>query len=289
MANEGLVQFAEELKTARESKKITLQQISNKTKIDIKFLEAIEEAKFDIMPDLYIRAFIKEFAQIVDLNPDEIIKKFDSIHHGKKEEKPIHEEKKEINEEPVKKEFGATEETMIGGQTEQTKKKPMLNYNIGIAAAFVILVLVYFLFIRQSTPEIITEQTSNNGEVEDSKPAFEVDTPKTAANFVPVNDSLQLTVNTTKRVWVKVVSDQNVKYEGMVNAESRINYYASKQFRVVVGNAGSVKLAFNGKPIDEETVGKIGEVRNIIISPDTVRAYTIIIPQKDENASPQTN
>ena len=289
MPNEGLVKFAEELKTARESKKITLQQIANKTKIDIKFLEAIEDAKFDIMPDLYIRAFIKEYAQTVDLNPDEIIKKFDSAHLGKKEEKPTHEEKKETHEEPVKKEFDSSEETSPDKQTEETKKKPNMNYNIGIAVAVVVVILVYFLFIRQSTPEIVTEQTASNGEVEDTKPAFEVDTPKTAANYVPINDSLQLTVNTSRRVWVKVISDQNVRYEGMVDADSRINYNASKQFRVVVGNAGSVKIAFNGKPIDEETVGKIGEVRNIIISPDTVRAYTIIIPKKDENTSPQTN
>jgi len=71
----------------------------------------------------------------------------------------------------------------------------------------------------------------------------------------------------------------------MVNANSRLIYSAFKEFRVVVGNAGSVNLALNGKPINEETVGKTGEIRNLVISTDTVRAYTIIVPAKNENKS----
>ena len=86
-----------------------------------------------------------------------------------------------------------------------------------------------------------------------------------------------------------MLSDQNVRYEGMVDADSKLNYNASKRFRVVLGNAGSVHLTFNGQSIDEETVGKIGEVRNIVIEPDTIRAYTIIIPKKDENNPSETN
>ena len=87
MPNEALRKFAEELKSTREAKNITLQQIANRTKIDLKFLQAIEECKFDILPEIYMRAFIKEYAQTIELDPNEIIAKFDMYLHGKSEEK----------------------------------------------------------------------------------------------------------------------------------------------------------------------------------------------------------
>ena len=288
MPNDALVKFAEELKEARELKKITLHQIANKIKIDIKFLQAIEEAKFDILPELYIRAFIKEYAHTVDLDPEEVIKKFDSAHLGKTEEKIFHEVTKEIKEKPATKELDTTEGKSADEQTKQSAKKLNFNYNIGLAVTFLVLILVYFLLIKESSPEIITEE-SNNESLEEDKPAYEIDTPKVAMNYVPVSDSLQLRINTLNRVWIKVLSDKNIRYEGMVNANSRLIYNAFKEFRVVVGNAGSVNLALNGKPINEETVGKTGEIRNLVISTDTVRAYTIIVPAKNENKSPETN
>ena len=48
MATEALKKFADELKTAREVKEISLLQVSAKTKIDLKFLQAMEDANFDI-------------------------------------------------------------------------------------------------------------------------------------------------------------------------------------------------------------------------------------------------
>lgn len=288
MPNEALIKFAEELKEARESKKITLNQIANKTKIDIKFLQAIEEAKFSVLPELYIRAFIKEYAHIVGLNPDEIIKKFDSASHGKTEEKATHEDKKEIQEKQSVNEFDNSDQESAGDLIKSLLRKLKLNYNYGIAAVFILLVLTYFFFIKESTQENITDESLNNS-LEEVQPAFEIDSSKAVTNYKPVNDSLQLTVNTLNRVWVKVLSDKNLRYEGMVNANENLRYNAAKEFRIVVGNAGSVKLAFNNKPIDEETVGQKGEIRNLIINTDTVKAYTIIIPAKNENESSETN
>ncbi len=290
MPNEALLKFAEELKKTRESKKITLQQIANKTKIDIKFLQAIEESKFDIMPDLYIRAFIKEYAQTIDLNPEETIKKFDLSQQGKTEEKIPPDEKKEIKEEPAKEKPTSSEQSISDEQPNQPQKKinkKYLNYNVAIAAGLVVLILAYFLFFKESSHEIIVDQ-QNNGST-DGSPAYEIDTAKTATNSVPMNDSLQLSVNTLKRVWVKVIADNNVRSEGMVDANNRSTYRASNDFRVVIGNAGSVQLALNGKPIKAEIVGKQGEIRNLVINADTVKAYTIIIPAKNENQSPKTN
>ncbi len=287
MPSEALKKFAEELKTERESKNITPQQIANKTKIDVKFIRAIEDARFDILPDLYVRAFIKEYASIIDLNPEEVINKFDIAKHGKTEEKQVVEEKTVVHankvEEPV------LQETEVEANTAGIKKKSNLSFVFGIGVATVVLILIYFLFIKEQVPEIISEQT-NGKSFEEDQPAFEIDTTKNIThveeNIIP-NDSLQLSVNTLQRVWVKVLSDNKIRQEGMVDANSKLTYNAFKEFRIVVGNAGNVSIEFNGNQLKD--IGKAGEIRNLIINADTVRAYTLTPPTRNENQTRSQN
>ena len=51
------------LKKTRESKEIDLQTISNTTKVNIKYLEAIENGNFDSLPNIYIRLFIRTYSE----------------------------------------------------------------------------------------------------------------------------------------------------------------------------------------------------------------------------------
>lgn len=62
------------LKQEREAKKLSLEEIREKTKIQTRYLEAIEKEKFEIMPgNFYVRAFIKEYASAVGLDPDRVM------------------------------------------------------------------------------------------------------------------------------------------------------------------------------------------------------------------------
>lgn len=66
--------IGERLKEAREEQGISLDTLQEQTKIQKRYLLAIEEENFDILPGtFYARAFIKEYAQAVGLDADEII------------------------------------------------------------------------------------------------------------------------------------------------------------------------------------------------------------------------
>jgi len=91
-----LDKFAEELKQLRLDKNLTLQQVAQFTRIDIKFLEAIEEGDFSFQPELYIKAFIKDYIKALDEDPVLYLKKFDYAKQGKAYEEPK-------KQEPVKK------------------------------------------------------------------------------------------------------------------------------------------------------------------------------------------
>ena len=101
-------ELANELKTAREQNSMSLAQVSNKSKIDIKFLEAMEQGDFAFLPDLYVRAFIKNFAKTVGLDENKIFKKYEAAKLGipyVEEETPKKETvpPEEITEKPLEK------------------------------------------------------------------------------------------------------------------------------------------------------------------------------------------
>jgi transcriptional regulator with XRE-family HTH domain len=80
-----------ELKTAREAKKISLDTISKKTKIPVKYLEALEQDQFDVFPSqIYAKSFIRAYSKVIGLDPSVMTRQFNA------EVKP-----KEVRIEPV--------------------------------------------------------------------------------------------------------------------------------------------------------------------------------------------
>ena len=56
-----------------------LIDISAETKINIKYLRAIESGDFDILPNVYIRLFLRTYSDYLDLNSNEILNDYDSF------------------------------------------------------------------------------------------------------------------------------------------------------------------------------------------------------------------
>jgi transcriptional regulator with XRE-family HTH domain len=289
MATEALNKFAEFLSASREAKGITLQQIASRTKIDLKYLKAIESGNFGILPELYIRAFIKEYAQFVELDPDETIRKFDLAKKGILDQPelemrgdaaeaphPVPEPKYDTTTAPHLKSDQSAD------NQPSTLRKDYRIYIVAVSSAIAILILAYFLLFRNSADEILTEQAYKEAVTGER---YELAKPKPEETFISEDDSLKLTITTNDRVWLKVLKDNIEVFRNFRDAKTTLNVRAFKEFRVVVGNAAFVSMKLNNKPLI--LVGKKGEIRNYIINADTVRSYLINIPKKNE-AKPET-
>ena len=76
--------MTEELKELRLSKEISLEELEARTKINIKYLEAIEEGDFEILPIPYLRLFIRAYATEIGGDSDRSLEQLDSfIGHSK--------------------------------------------------------------------------------------------------------------------------------------------------------------------------------------------------------------
>ncbi|OXM84738.1 helix-turn-helix domain-containing protein [Paenibacillus rigui] len=68
------------LRKARLESKISLDDLQEMTKIRKRYLEAIEDGNFKVLPgNFYVRAFIKSYAEAVGLDPNEVLHMYQNV------------------------------------------------------------------------------------------------------------------------------------------------------------------------------------------------------------------
>ncbi|MEB1810155.1 MAG: helix-turn-helix domain-containing protein [Bacillaceae bacterium] len=73
----SLSELGQRLREVREQKDINLDDLQKTTKIQKRYLLAIEEGNFDALPGkFYARAFVKNYAEAVGLDPEQIFQEF---------------------------------------------------------------------------------------------------------------------------------------------------------------------------------------------------------------------
>jgi cytoskeletal protein RodZ len=269
-----LDKIADELKQQREKSGLSLQQLATKTRIDLKFLEAIDQANFAFLPDLYVKAFVKQYAKTVGLDENLMIKKYEAAKEGKEYDpnKPEIEIKnnESVNGEPSKQE--ATKITPpvksyvenIAENKSQEKKhnNPNLIWLIGGTAAVVLTIFIYFLvsnkqdkIVVEETPiEQIVGQTSQRYEEKSSE-----QTPSDTNTKAVSSDSLYLTFMAKDTSWIYVILDNTRAKEFTLYSNSKFVIAASSNFKAIVGNSGGVTLLLNNQPV--EFTGRAGSIK----------------------------
>ncbi len=100
----GTLTLGEKLKKIRSERRISLGEVSRVTKIQIKYLEYLEEGKFDKLPvDVYVRGFLKSYAEFLAVDENVLLKLYEKEKGIKKNldkrknKKPLDKKPKPIN------------------------------------------------------------------------------------------------------------------------------------------------------------------------------------------------
>ncbi len=272
-----LDRFAEQLRKARLKKGVSLQQIAAKTRIDIKFLEAIDNGNFGFLPDLYVKAFIKQFAKSVDLDEQETLQKYEDALAGKyiedDEPKSLLEQKIEI--ESPQPAIETEKPTPVFDATPQIQKPPAnpeaikqkLRILIYISGAVLIGVIVFFsLFKKTST--IVVEERPYDQVLEETKDRYEIkEKTEESASTLLNSDSLILqftNADSLDSAWVMVIRDNFNKEDFLLYPRISKTVQAADNFKFTLGNSGVIILKLGNQLLPFE--GKRGSVRHYEVS-----------------------
>jgi cytoskeletal protein RodZ len=244
--------LSHELRSAREARGLTLQDIADATLINSKFLEAIELGDFTVLPQAYVRAFIREYAQVVGLDPIEVIRRYEETTTGVQH--PLGEAESGPDS------HAAVPETAV---PEQPRPEPTLT-RTHIASIAVVVVAaalaLYLVFFQESPPPQveIPFQTMVH-ENEERAPKKPEAAPRTqAAEAATPRDSLTLRATIVDSVWVSIVIDEQPPREYIFHPNVRATWKGKNRFLVTLGNAGGVQFTLNQKELG--ALGKRGAV-----------------------------
>tara|TARA_B100002052_G_scaffold284518_1_gene296489 strand:+ start:1230 stop:2192 length:963 start_codon:yes stop_codon:yes gene_type:complete len=242
MDEEKEITFFEELKDLRKSKDVKLIDISNSTKINIKYLEAIENGNFDALPNIYIRLFIRTYCEFLLIDSDEVLNKYEQ-HTNIKSKKFI---KKTVSKEvkqqtpnfmKINKDEKNSQEKTKEPQTDlfkktiiSTKKTNKINFNqeyfydnkkifTGVltgCSIFIIYMLVSYLSTEQKNK---LEATSNNNNNEINHSVIIDDKLISEDDF----DKDKLISETNKKLKFKV----NTPYTFQITTREKTKIYVS--------------------------------------------------------------
>ncbi len=259
-----LDKLAEELHEAREKSGISIQQMAMKTRIDIKFLEAIDRGDFAFLPEPYVKAFLKDYAKMVGLDENKTLQKYEAAKKGKQLEEEAKGES-EITEKktrPHKKvhTYDATPPQPSAESTSKLKQNIVVN---GMIAGGVILVIfiLYLLFIKGSDEIVVTEKPIEEV-IENNQPRFEE--PKHVTDNAQPSDTMTLTVLASDTSLVKIIFDDNKQEEFTLLPNSQKTIKARNNFKITLGNSGVIKFQMNNQPLNY--TGKKGTPANIQIN-----------------------
>jgi len=266
--SDSLKNFAKELKAKREEKKITLTNIYEKTRIDVNYLGEMEKGNFDFMPDLYVRAFIRKYADAIDFSPEDALKMYDAALKGKTVEE-LSESEAESRE--VENKSSTEDKKNEAPNYSELVKKSNGQYPIPIIIILVVIVAValwYFLIFQNGNKEIIVEpkieEILEDQKTEVDKPRFEIKNEKTiVTKEISKVDSLSLKINATDTIWFRIMIDNENNDEFILNPNHSKTFVAGSRFNILLGNAGAIELILNGKNLN--FTGKKGAIRNISI------------------------
>jgi cytoskeletal protein RodZ len=246
------------LRRQREMREISLRDIADRTKISLRYLQAMEDDRFDLLPaPIFAKGFLREYARYVGLSPDEVVNHYLAVQQQQSPE-----------EDGVKK-----DQTLVN---RPHRVKPVRSWTYGLFFAIALIVLIALVWAlvwynnhRRESPA--AEGTTPTPAIAAPADPGAAQAAATAAPVVPDRPSapLEITLDFTADCWVEVrVDDKPFLSEQRVQGES-LPIEAQKSVDIKLGDAGAAEIQVNGQayPLN----GKSGEVRELRIDLETVR------------------
>jgi cytoskeletal protein RodZ len=247
-----LIFFSEELKSKREEAGLTIQQIASKTRIDKKYIELLEQGNFSFLPELYVKSFIREYAMIVGIDPEETIKKYHLAKEGKNISINV-EEQNSISSEIIEKtktdrlvkeskSKSFIDENVAAHSTEQNIKKNNTLIIISSIVSTVFLIFILYLFFT-SKEEIIIEETP-------FKEIRNQDDNRYIEESVTSSDSLSLEIYSKDTTWIYLILDKKDEEEFILYPNRKRMIKTTNVIEGTIGNSGSIIMKLNDKNLD---------------------------------------
>lgn len=267
------------LKEAREKQGLSLKDLQEKTKIRSKYLAALENEEYELIPgEAYVKAFIKGYADYLNLDGAQLVDKYNQI---KEMERKAKEEEEE--------------ETI---ENEKNENPSILHNKVFLSSIVVLLILlvvgfvVYNVFLLNDSKNEVNniaddnynlDITANKKEIESENEVEQYDivgndynkveevSSQAASSFNNESDQDETVLKSLDskkkivklividRTWIEIVVDGDKVFTGILKKGEEKEYSGYDKLNLTIGNAAGVKVE-----IDKQESGPWGRKGEVV-------------------------
>ena len=294
-----MTSIGESLRRERLRRGWNLEKVARETRIGLHALEAIEADQFDRLPGgVFARNFVRQYARMLELDDEGIVAAFKHQFEESPEPPPAEPERPRIRLPRVQLLDGLRER--LGPGSSASAFVSLVLVILACAGVY-----AYWQKRRSARaaprvasvspkppavvarpaakkpvaaaetpkPDFRPAELSENGTIRvPDKPAPRPATVAPAATAAPAAQTaevfpaaMQVAFTATEPVWVSIKSDGTRAYTGTLEVQQRRQFNAARKMTVLVGNAGSLEISLNGKPVGP--IGPRGEIRLLVLTP----------------------
>ena len=265
----GLGAFGEALRKEREKRGITLDSVSDGTKISTRFLRALEAEQFDQLPGgVFNKGFVRAYARHVGLDEDKVVADYlvaaglvpDAAlePHGGTDRSQGSAHR---SADPLR----ITEAPAHAARLEQElpREFPWLAVALAVVLALVMLAAWGYFSYRAHRGIPAPSHALHPDTPKPVPSAAAAASPATATSLPPTGSTspLLLVIHANQDSWLFVTADGVAQGETMLFRGSEKSVQADKDILLKAGNAGGLSFLWNGNRLPPQ--GEEGEVATL--------------------------
>jgi cytoskeletal protein RodZ len=271
LSQKNMATLGQQLKQSREEKNVSLQEIAESTHISIRFLQAIENDAYDVLPGgVFNRAFVRKFARQVGFDEEQAVNMYQ-------------EQWQEQGGEPER-------GYQLGVEDFESRQTTGNGLLLSFVALIVISSLAYLAYQYFTPP--VSDSGGNNVSGTTPSPSVAAATPTPEATASPSNVALsgsptpggsptpsptpeasagamrvQLSAP-TEEVWLKIKTDDKDAEQMILRPGESRAFDVSEKIILSIGRVQSLKIAVNGRDMD---------FVRLLPNPKAIRASDVVI------------
>jgi transcriptional regulator with XRE-family HTH domain len=238
------------LQEARRSKEISLQQVSEETRIHKDYLEALEKEEYDVFPaKIYVVSFLRSYARYLGLDAESLVHIYKREHSGQKDRMKLNPKFPIVVTQVAVEKSLPRKGIALFRFTRRFPRRGVIPFILAVGL-IVGAGLSVILFLQSSSKQLFSQL-----EVKKNIPTFSTNIPGDISIVAEVKD----------KTWLRVVGDGVNSFEGILFPGENRKWVAKNEMNVRIGNVHGVKLYVNGEEVDIIS-GNLGRVNELIFT-----------------------
>jgi transcriptional regulator with XRE-family HTH domain len=267
------------LQSAREGRGLSLDELANRTKINVRLLRALESNNLEALPNgIFMRGYLRAYAREVGLDPDALVESYVA------QFEPVGAAAKSSQQ---RADDAPPDDLVVvnGYGTFDPSAETGSEAGKAIAIALVSLAFVAYLSLGTSRDPVVPELTPpadaipaavhddgipvasrGNGDGAAVVPASNVSVPVATAG-----NTLQIEIHPTGPCWVEATVEGEKRVYRLMNAGERETLTVQGDLMLKVGDPSAFAFSINGRP--GRLSGRPGQTLSVRIGPANVSEF----------------